>query len=269
MSRVEEPGLRIVIESAEHEKDLLEAELRDLHADHANQILYGRSRSRWYSNSFWPKLSPRRPKSVDCEMKEGRFDFSSYILVAPRPRVRMMPSSRRTVRGANISQHLPPPPPSPQSVPHEWPTQHWQRLVEQLKELGHEVIGIGMSEDEEFVAEIFQPTTAFWVTKQEPEWFIDAMLGARAVIANDNGFADLGGLLRVPTLGIHSQFRREFLWDCAEVHSIASETACTFCHTRVDRGFSGVCKIGCSALATISPDRVSTAIAVLQNSRAV
>ncbi len=267
MSRLRQPGLKIIAESPEKEADFLETGLIDLHADPVNQT-YGVSRSRWYANAFWPGLAPRRPENLDREIKVQRFDFPSYILLAPRSRLRMVESPRGGAAGARIAQHLPPPPPTPQPVPHDWPTPHWQRLVEQLKEMGHEVIGIGMPEDEEFLSKIFGSTTAFWVTNQEPEWFIDAMLGCTAVVANDNGMADLAGFLRVPVVGLHAHFPSAFLWDCAEVTSVASDTACTFCHTKTDLGFSGVCNSGCSAVATISPDRVSAAVRALLDSAA-
>ena len=85
---------------------------------------------------------------------------------------------------------------------------------------------------------------------------LDAMLGAAGVIATANAAAHLAGLFSVPCVALHSQVAAEFLWECTEVASVVPEMKCAPCRWDGEKGYTRAGELGCSALATISPERV-------------
>jgi ADP-heptose:LPS heptosyltransferase len=149
----------------------------------------------------------------------------------------------------------------------EWPAMHWTRLTHLLTNSGYEVVALGSHLDKERLETTFTRTYAFWGAQQEPEWIIDVMLGAEAVIGNDSGLTHLAGLLGIPTLALHAHLPPQTLWDCTEVVSLTPETNCVFCRWQWANGYNEDCDTACSALATISPDRVLRAFESLISAR--
>ncbi len=172
-------------------------------------------------------------------------------VVPVRPDVQLAPTARRFDAGNYVLLF-----PVDTAAALEWPELHWTRLAVLLREAGYEVIGVGTSANSEKLQRIFEAACAFWVMDEEPNWVIDAMLGAAAVISTANAAAHLAGLFSVPCVALHSQVSAEFLWECTEVASVVPETKCAPCRWDVEKGYTRACELGCSALATISPERV-------------
>lgn len=110
----------------------------------------------------------------------------------------------------------------------------------------------------------FNKSNAYWAVDHSPEWVMDAMLTADAVIGLDSGMVHVAGLLKVPTLCIHAHLPPEFLFACAPtVKSVTPKTKCVFCRWQPDRGFNEGCAAMCSALATVGPEQVMEELEVM------
>jgi hypothetical protein len=223
LSRVAEPGLVITKKPRKG--------CRDLNYDYWDQMRYGASRASWYASGLHPLLAPARP-GIELRGVKRRFPFDKYILLKPC--------------SENRNQM--------------WPETHWTRLANLLRGEGYELIAFGTENQAGTLLRIFSQTQTYWVVGQSPEWIVDALLGAKAYVGIDHGITHLAGLLGVKTVAIHSQFPGSFLWTPAKVASVTPSTDCTFCRWQFDRGYLQSCEAGCSALATVSPEAVASAL---------
>ena len=166
---------------------------------------------------------------VNREVGTPRLDFANYVILAP--------FAAWEAR--------------------DWPETHWRRLAWLLKEAGYEIVAIGTKKEAERMEQTFNKSYAYWAIDHDPEWVMDAMLDAAAVIGLDSGMIHVAGLLRVPTLCIHAHLPPEFLFSHAPtVKSVTPSTGCVFCRWQEDRGFMEGCATACSALATVGPEAV-------------
>jgi len=120
----------------------------------------------------------------------------------------------------------------------------------------NDVVAVCGKREANRMAKLFGGTQAYWVIDQQPEWIIDAILGATAYIGLDSGMSHLAALLGVRTVSIHAHFRPDFLWFNNSVRSVVPRAPCVFCHFRTDRGWTHSCSRACSALALVSPEAV-------------
>ena len=234
LARVSHPGLSVDGDlSLYNESAIRSGMVIDVNRNYTQQIRYASSRSRWYASNVHPKLVPERPRFIDKSMSVRRIDAPRYAILAP---------------SGNASNR-------------DWPSVHWQRLILLLQEQGFEAVAIGTKAEEEKIAEICSPLAAFWAIDHPAEWIQDAILDAAVVVANDSGITHLGALLEVPTVGIHAQLSARFLWNTTNVIGVTPETQCACCHWRRERGYvPALCDSVCSALTTITPDRIMAAI---------
>jgi len=72
----------------------------------------------------------------------------------------------------------------------------------------------------------------------------------------------LAGLLGVPTISVHSHLPPEFLFSRVEVTSLTPDMKCTACRWQPDRGYITASDTGCSALGSVSPERVLGSVSV-------
>ena len=223
--RVSHPGLEIVEEAG---MPIEGAKAVNLNHFAGLEARMDASQVRCYARLLGAHGLPERPASVLTVAKVQRFEAGNYVLLFP----------------ADTALAL------------EWPELHWQRLAVLLRDAGYEVIGVGTTAQGEKLQRIFEAACAFWVLDEEPDWVLDAMLGAAGVIATANAAAHLAGLFSVPCVALHSQVAAEFLWECTEVASVVPEMKCAPCRWDVEKGYTRACELGCSALATISPERV-------------
>ncbi|MGO8928023.1 MAG: glycosyltransferase family 9 protein [Limisphaerales bacterium] len=219
LSRATEPGLII---SRKERKNC-----RDVNYDPECQMRYGLSRASWYASALHPLLKPVKP-AVNTKPGARRFPFDKYILFKPcsENRAKM------------------------------WPESHWTRLANLLRGQAYEMVAFGTKDQAGSLLRTFSQTQTYWVVGQTPEWIMDALLGAAAYVGIDDGITHLSALLGVKTVAIHSQLPASFLWGPAEVESVTPNTACALCRFQDDRGYLESCEVGCSALATISPETV-------------
>ncbi|HYF35004.1 MAG TPA: glycosyltransferase family 9 protein [Prosthecobacter sp.] len=246
LERVSAPGLTIT--GAEPPQSSA-----DLNADYEEQLRYGLDKARWYGSLALgkdqrfhhgaqqprgiavPAFRPRRP-DIDYSLDGEVLDFQRYILLAP--------CSLQEAR--------------------EWPEAHWRRLANLLIEAGYEVVAIGANKDQEKLKRTFEKSSAYWVLGQSPSWTSAAMLAAECVIGVDSGMVHMAGLLGVPAICIHAHLPPEFLFSMApSVVSVAPETECRFCRWQEDRGYNDGCTSSCSALFTVSPERVKNVLAAM------
>lgn len=172
------------------------------------------------------------PLTINREVGIPRLDFPKYVLLAP--------FAAWEAR--------------------DWPETHWRRLAWQLKEAGYEIVAIGTKAEAERMERTFNKSYAYWAIDHDPEWIMDAMLDAAAVIGLDSGMIHVAGLLRVPAVCIHSHLPPEFLFSHAPtVKSVRPATGCVFCRWQEDRGFMEGCATACSAMATVGPEEVMRA----------
>jgi ADP-heptose:LPS heptosyltransferase len=203
----------------------------DLNRNYQRQIRHGRARVAWYCANVSPLLRPQRPRGVDRTIRAKRFDFSRYVVVAP---------------GSGPTQR--------------WPRSHWQRFAYLLRSAGFEVVALGARHYEQQVMEISDSGIAFGSVDDRPDWVTDVLLGAAVIVATDDGIAQMGGLLEIPTISVHAQLPPEFLWSFTGVQSVTPDAECSFCRWSTDGGYHPVCESGCSALASISPERLMKAL---------
>lgn len=142
-----------------------------------------------------------------------------------------------------------------------WPHTHWRRLAFLLREAGLSVAAIGSLGHEMQLREMFGDFSGFWwYFGKDADWVMRAMLRAQCVVGNDSGMVHVAGLLGVPTVAIHAQHTPEALFSLSDVASAYPETKCAGCAWQASRGWSSVCGTGCSALASVSPERVAEMI---------
>jgi Mannosyltransferase putative len=226
--RVKHPLFETVEEASISSGGEVQSATVDLNHFRGLETRLGLSQTHCYSRLLGETILPERPSAISRVPKERRFEYTNYVLLFP----------------FNVAPSL------------EWPELHWRRLAVMMKEAGYEVIGVGTSANCERLQDIFEPTCNFWVLDADPDWAMDAMLGAAAVIATANAAAQLAGLFNVPCVALHAQVPPTFLWECTNVRGLVPETKCAPCRWDVGKGYTRLCELGCSALATISPDRV-------------
>lgn len=224
LARVSEPGLTITKEPYAHPS-------HDLQYDYGNELRYGLSKASWYAGGLHPLLSVAKPQ-VDRTHKVSRFPFNNYVLLAPF-------AAWKT---------------------RDWPATHWMRLATLLCDAGYEVVAIGGRRDLKRLKGVFGKTHAYWVVGHEPEWVVDAMLGAAAYVGVDSGMTHLAALLGIKSVAIHAILSASFLWPRGAVTSVAPDTRCVFCRWQKERGYVGSCDAGCSALASVGPESVFDAL---------
>lgn len=198
-----------------------------------HQISFGRSRAEWYAAAIDCRAVPARPAHIATDIKTSRFDVDNYVVIAP--------FSAWSDR--------------------DWPSSHWSRLVDLLDEAGYHIVALGARQQAAQLDSTLCRTSAFWAIDHPPEWVMDTMLGAAAVVGNDSGMVHIAGMLGINAVAIHSHLPHDFLYSYApSVHSVTPATNCTFCRWRFDRGYSGACDTHCSALATVAPEAVLEAV---------
>ncbi len=234
---------------------------RDMDSDYAEQLRYAPERVAWYAGQVGrmkvPVREPQQRKNqrdngtkggetpggtvvqpsnallVNREVGIPRLDFPKYVILAPF--------------AAWESR--------------DWPEMHWRRLAWLLKEAGYEVVAMGTKAEAERMERTFNKSYAYWAIDHEPEWVMDAMLDAAAVIGLDSGMIHVAGLLGVPAVCIHSHMPPEFLFSHAPtVKSVTPDTGCVFCRWQEDRGFMEGCATACSAMAVVGPEAVMAAV---------
>lgn len=242
---------------------------RDMDADYAEQLRYAPDKVAWYAGQVgWEggTLSPLnqgtmktsgknafignhgagknrivgrssdnfvQPLTINREVSIPRLDFPKYVLLAP--------FAAWEAR--------------------DWPETHWRRLAWLLKEAGYEIVAIGTKAEAERMERTFNKSFAYWAIDHDPEWVMDAMLDAEAVIGLDSGMIHVAGLLQVPAICIHAHLPPEFLFFHApSVRSVTPATGCVFCRWQEDRGFMEGCATACSAMAVVGPEAVMAAL---------
>ena len=212
----------------------------DMDVDYAEQLRYARDKVAWYRQwagaDFRKGLTGARSRGqskTDREIRIPRLEFSRYVILAPF--------------AAWESR--------------DWPQANWRRLAWLLDQVGITPVAIGVGKEAERMQQTFDQSNAYWAVDHLPEWIMDAMLGAEAVIGLDSGMVHLAGLLQVPTLCIHSHLPPEFLFSAAPtVKSVTPQTDCVFCRWQEDRRYTTACGKACSALGTVGPEAVMTAM---------
>ena len=215
----------------------------DMDIDYAEQLRYAPDKVAWYRQSAISKIKPKNATHnlrchnsieyrVDQTIQVLRLEFPKYVILSPF--------------AAWQSR--------------DWPQAHWRRLAWLLDQAGYVPVAVGTGADADRMAETFNKSNAYWALDHTPEWVTDAMLGADAVIGLDSGMMHVAGLLRLPTVCLHSHLPTEFLFTNAPtVLSVHPRTSCTFCRWQIDRGFNEGCGYRCSALATVGPEEVMEA----------
>lgn len=186
------------------------------------------------THSLLPRFEPARPRDVDRKIHTRRLE-GKYVLASP------------------FSLH----------DARNWPTVQWRRLARLLLESNLQMIftdgggderGARLQENFNFIGGE-NASCNFWGTPHE--WIEDAILGASCVVSNDSGMAHFAGLLGVPCVSVHAQLKPSQLYgDLARVNSAFAQTSCAGCAWQSDRGHRAECDGGCSALASISAERV-------------
>jgi hypothetical protein len=224
LSRIDEPGLTVTRTQPEN--------AIDLNQHHLAQLRYGASRASWYAAALHPFLRPEKP----VIRKSGtvpRFPFKNYVLLAP-----YLCAKNRC-----------------------WPESHWTRLGYLLRGMGCEIVAIGRPEHAVRLQRTFSQTQVFWtVGAYPPDWIMDSLQGAVAYVGLDSDLTHVAAMLNVKSIAIHSQLPPSFLWPDSTVRSVTPATACVFCRWQGDRGYTSACDSDCSALATINPETVATAL---------
>ena len=223
----------------------------DMDMDYAEQLRYGHEKVVWYgqwasgqsslgqatgldgTSSYARIRSPPCGSVIDQEIKTVRLDFPRYVILAP--------FAAWEAR--------------------DWPQAHWRRLAWLLDQAGFVPVAIGTNNELHRMQQTFNHSNAYWAVDHGPEWVMDSMLGADAVVGLDSGMVHVAGLLRVPVVCIHSHLPSQFLFSFAPtVRSVSPRTKCVFCRWQHDRGFNEGCATQCSALATVGPEEVMSAI---------
>jgi hypothetical protein len=199
----------------------------DVNADIWQQLRFAPSRAKWYAHVISDGIEPERPLAVDKEVHEGRLPVHPYIVLAP-----FAPLQER-----------------------EWPRGNWARLAFLLRKAGWEVVAVGPEYGPGRLEGTFGMTGVYWSGDGSSDWICDLLCGASLVIAVQNEVCSLAGLLQVPVSCLHAQHPGEFHFACSDVTSITPKSDCTFCRRQADRGFDATCMVGCSALASITPER--------------
>ena len=213
----------------------------DVDVDYAEQLRYARDKVAWYGQWGGRKAglpaaptgtSPRRGPAaygLDRRIHLLRLDFPRYVLLAP--------FAAWEARN--------------------WPQAHWRRLAWLLDQAGYVPVAMGTQENAERMQQTFDKSNAYWALDHAPDWVMDAMLGADAVIGLDSGMVHVAGLLRVPTVCLHAHLPPKFLLSYAPtVRSLSPKTSCVHCRWQHDRGFNEGCATQCSALSTVGPEEV-------------
>ena len=244
----------------------------DMDADYAEQLRYAPDKVAWYAGQAWwtgslpsqsrlAKVQTKAPVTsrvrncagefkevsgnrleIDRTLRIPRLDFPKYVLLAPF--------------AAWESR--------------DWPETHWRRLAWLLNEAGYEIVAIGTKDEAERMERTFNKSFAYWAIDHDPEWVMDTMLDAAAVIGLDSGMIHVAGLLGVPAVCIHAHLPPEFLFSHAPtVKSITPTTGCVFCRWQEDRGFMEGCGTACSAMAVVGPEAVMATLAEIKERDAV
>gem|GEM_PF-3890983 len=234
--RIDHPGLAITYPYALHE-DTVEPRRGDYAIPafcllHPNQSVFLLNRigpADAKSRGSMEGLQPAMPRYVDIAIRQKRLDFLRYVVIVPY--------SDRAGR--------------------DWPVAHWHRLIELLRRQGVDVVAVGDSDEqaEKFTKE-FARSHAFWAAGDSPEWMIDVLAGAEALIAPDGGLAQLAALHGFRTLCLVSEYSQSYFYSGLNIQAIGGSAPCKECWHSPERGYQPLCRFFCPALGMISPEEV-------------
>jgi hypothetical protein len=229
--RVQHPGVEI------HACDsVTDPTWIDLSRDYDVHLASATSRKQWYCDNIAPGLVPCPPQFVDTGVHVRRFECSSpYVVLAPFAAW----SSR------------------------QWPVSHWCYLVALLHEAGfHAVILDGPGNGQRLRAAFDQlhPQWATWFWGNAEDWVADLLLGAAGFVGLDSGLTHFAALLGVPTVAVMAHLPPRVVFSHTRVQAVTPKTSCTFCRWQPERGYRAVCDRACSAIATVAPEQVLSAL---------
>jgi ADP-heptose:LPS heptosyltransferase len=138
----------------------------------------------------------------------------------------------------------------------EWPTGHWQRLIWLLRARGYDVVAIGERDHAQEFSTKFQRNYAFWASGPSTDWTLDVLLGAEAVIAPHCGLAYVAALHGVRTLCLCAEYPEEYFFRELGMEIVQSDAPCTGCWRDEQNGYLESCRLACTALGAIIPERV-------------
>lgn len=133
---------------------------------------------------------------------------------------------------------------------------HWRRLAILLKDLP--LVAIGTESQRPAMATMFHGLPVQIRAGLEIDELLSLVGNARVLVGNDSGMVHLGGLLGTTCVCVVAQFDPAFLfYGSPTVHGIESYASCGGFGTVDGAGWDPDCLRLCSALQTISPDRVA------------
>jgi len=211
------------------------------------QLAMSNDRKQWYCDIIAREagirsFAPRPPKNADNTQRSKPLDFPRYVLISP-----FTTWSDR-----------------------QWLPLHWARMAQQLAASDVPVVVAASGGELKRTEEIFGscPPQVSWHVGWPVNTLLDAILGATVVIGNDSGIPHVSAMHGVPTVAIHSHLPHELIWSHTNVESVMPETACVGCRwghgagskANAHAGWAACCNKGCSALATVAPERVAEVV---------
>lgn len=133
---------------------------------------------------------------------------------------------------------------------------HWRRLAMLLKDLP--LVAIGIEKQQKEIEHYFFGLPVEIKIDCPPNEVIELVSGAACVIGNDSGMMHLAGFYGSKAICLMAQFDPEYTFYCSpSVEWIVPDMSCVGCHTVADAGWDPDCLRMCSALQTITPDKVA------------
>ena len=152
------------------------------------------------------------------------------------------------------------------SVPRSWLPAHYRRLAILLKKQGIQVAAIADAIHRKRCVEIFYGLDVKQFIDLKPDQMISLVQHAMCTVGNDSGPAHVAGLYGKKTVVVTSQFRPEYVFECANnLMGMSPKTNCVFCHEQDDGGFDQFCIDSCSALQLIAPEDVIRTVTNVPN----
>jgi hypothetical protein len=143
------------------------------------------------------------------------------------------------------------------AVDRTWIGAHWRRLAILLRDAGHRVVAVGADRHEKQIFEMFYGLEVPRYINVPEDKLCGLIQHADVVLSNDSGPAHLGGLYGKRTIALVSQFRPDYLFECANnLEAIIPQASCVGCHEQSEGGWDQNCHDMCSALQLISPEQV-------------
>lgn len=217
----------------------------DMNWHYPVQLLTGADRKQWYCDAVsraleLPAFVPAAPREIN----------RSTSWWTKRPYVLLSPFSAHDCRS--------------------WPLHHWLRLAELLSKANLDVLVTCLPRQKKQLVRVFGPKNCHprWLKVRwdlEPDEMEQAILAAACVAGNDSGIPHVSGLFGIPTVAIQAHLSRELVWSRTGVVAVTPQTLCSPCSWSRPRGFTDSCELRCTALATISPERVLDTIGDLLN----